>query len=248
MSQSTQLSRVSTTTRGSASSKRTRYSSGSRTTSTSKALRRVNKQKNKNMIAFPVKQPFPAQLVTTLRYVDTISITLGGSKNGWQLFSCNGMYDPDISSTGHQPMYFDQLMGIYNHYTVLKSNISVTCLSVLTEPIHQTLFVNDSSSLGGSSLPATIMERTGATSKIFSGACDGIMVSKQKKYWSGGFTFPGDALSRDELQGTAGANPTEQSYYVLYAWSPLTAQLTLSYNVVIEYTAVFDEWVPQVPS
>lgn len=71
---------------------------------------------------------------TTLRYAQMISLdpkpeALGATgSNVWQ-FCGNGLYDPDITGVGHQPMYFDNYAALYNKYRVIKSYISVTVVN-----------------------------------------------------------------------------------------------------------------------
>lgn len=43
----------------------------------------------------------------------------------WHDFAANGMYDPDITGVGHQPMGFDQLAAIYQRYRVNACKITV---------------------------------------------------------------------------------------------------------------------------
>jgi len=38
-------------------------------------------------------------------------------------YSGNGVYDPDITFSGHQPYYFDRYAGMYKYYTVLGSRL-----------------------------------------------------------------------------------------------------------------------------
>ena len=49
---------------------------------------------------------------------------LGGSLAS-KVFTCNGLYDPDVSGTGHQPRGFDQMMALYDHYVVTKCKMTV---------------------------------------------------------------------------------------------------------------------------
>lgn len=45
------------------------------------------------------------------------------------VFSANGCYDPDITSTGHQPLYFDNYMAVYQKYRVNYSKIMCTVIN-----------------------------------------------------------------------------------------------------------------------
>jgi len=72
---------------------------------------------------------FPDKLVTKLRYVDSILLT--GTSIGSNVFRMNSLFDPDLTGSGHQPMYFDQFCGAigtapYSRYRVLSSNITCT--------------------------------------------------------------------------------------------------------------------------
>lgn len=71
--------------------------------------------------------PIPMVWKTTLRYcTQTISLNPGAAgAPAQQLFAANGLYDPDITGTGHQPMGFDQFMVIYSTYTVTASKIEL---------------------------------------------------------------------------------------------------------------------------
>lgn len=62
----------------------------------------------------------------TLRYgaqIPLLGAVAGAAKS--HVFSCNGLYDPDITGIGHQPRGFDQLMKLYDHYVVKKATIEV---------------------------------------------------------------------------------------------------------------------------
>lgn len=70
---------------------------------------------------------FPVKLTAKLRYA-SLTKTLNPGVGGVcaiQIFSANGLYDPDISGVGHQPMGFDQYMDAYREYTVKKAKITV---------------------------------------------------------------------------------------------------------------------------
>lgn len=81
------------------------------------------------------RNPFTMNRVSTLlRYNTVISLdpkpaALGGTgSNTWQ-FSANGLYDPDITSTGHQPLFYDNYTNLYKRYHVKYSTITVTVVN-----------------------------------------------------------------------------------------------------------------------
>lgn len=63
--------------------------------------------------------PLGNKVSSQLRYCQEVSISGGSFGNATTIVFCvNGMYDPDITGIGHQPMGFDQLTGLYNRYCV----------------------------------------------------------------------------------------------------------------------------------
>lgn len=61
-------------------------------------------------------------------YEDSVVLDVPPSTNAtFAVFSANGLYDPYITGTGHQPIGFDQLMGVmYDHGVVIKCYIEAT--------------------------------------------------------------------------------------------------------------------------
>ena len=62
---------------------------------------------------------FPKTLKFIHKYCDNVSVSGSAGIPFKYQFSCNGLYDPNITGTGHQPMYFDQVTPIYNQYRVI---------------------------------------------------------------------------------------------------------------------------------
>jgi len=75
-----------------------------------------------------------AKIKTALTYNTNISLNpqadnLGsGGSNVW-FFSVNNLYDPDVTGTGHQPMYFDNFAAVFNRYRVNWAQITVTVIN-----------------------------------------------------------------------------------------------------------------------
>jgi len=89
------------------------------------------------------RNPFALnKMSTVLKYSTNISLdpkpeALGSTgSNVWQ-FSINGMFDPDITSFGHQPMYFDNYAAIFGKYQVKYATISVTVINHFVNTIAQ---------------------------------------------------------------------------------------------------------------
>lgn len=70
--------------------------------------------------------PFPTTTIKKLKYVEQININPLAGTVGTYSFIANSLYDPSFTTTGNRRPYgFDQLMALYNHFTVLGSKITV---------------------------------------------------------------------------------------------------------------------------
>ena len=74
---------------------------------------------------YPVPRPlgqyssgFPKQLAMTHRYSQNVQYTHVGPNANSQYanFGTNCLFDPWLTVGGHQPLYFDQVAAIYQHY------------------------------------------------------------------------------------------------------------------------------------
>jgi len=163
------------------------------------------------------------------------------------IICANGLFDPNITGTGHQPMGFDQMMLVYTSYTVLRSKISLVVYNSTTSvAVRAGVFLApDATAMTD---PSRIMENGLVTTKVipsintagyiqsFALDCDVV------KYFGrpAGTSVVNDAL----LAGTAAANPTEGVYFNLTAWDPFGASnFSVYMDVVVEYDAVF--WEPR---
>jgi len=186
------------------------------------------------------KQPFPKQLANTLRYCEKISIsnTLGAI-NSYQ-FSCNGCYDPNVTGTGHQPLYFDQLCAVYDHYTVVKSKMTcrVVCLAQAVSA-YFVAYIDDDTNTNVATWDGAA-ERETAKTVTFSPGPDGSHVITL--YWDAKKVFAGDPLADPDLQGTASANPVEQSYFTLISGNSSTENQGFDCYVTIDYDVVWNEF------
>lgn len=69
---------------------------------------------------FQARSPFPALYRTTLKYQDVLAFTSTAGSSANQQYCANGLFDPDITSTGHQPRFFDALCSSSGPYTTYR--------------------------------------------------------------------------------------------------------------------------------
>jgi len=188
------------------------------------------------------RQAIAKQLFNTLTYVETFTRTVSAGVNANYQFSCNGLYDPNITGTGHQPMYFDQIAALYNHYTVLRSRIRVTWSAInIPNPVSVALYIEDDTTSGTTSAADQAAERPGAKSGMFLPLAEGTITRYAS--WDAAKTFGPNPMAQEELSGTSATNPTEQSYYTIVNYFPAGDTITMVINVKIDYDVVWDEFI-----
>ncbi len=151
-------------------------------------------------------------------------------------FTCNGLFDPNFSGTGHQPAYFDQLTPIYDHYTVFRS----TCTYTLSAPNTALLvshYLEDDTAV---STGTTSAEQSTAKAVMHLPSATRPLVLT--RVWNAKSVFGGDLYDNDLLQGTSSTNPTEQQYFTLSCQS-VDGVTNITYNFMVEivYETVWDE-------
>lgn len=179
-----------------------------------------------------------------LRYFDTLDLGVVGASPVAYVFSANGLFDPDVTGTGHQPMGFDQLSAFYQHHTVMNSSVTVGFANM-----DAATFVNAAVAVQRSSSTLGSYPRLIEAGNVVHGYMGGIsggggpppMTLKQAvniAKWQG---VP-NPLDDSTLRGTPSANPTTGVYFVLYAVGPVTTTTQhLFVNVQLEYDAIFTE-------
>jgi len=183
-----------------------------------------------------------------LRYAEVITLDSSASTSSVYTFTANGMYDPNITSTGHQPQGFDELMNFFNHYTVIDSTIRVchapTSTSNLTPGMLDVLLSDRDSVTIANGLQ--LMEtREGTGLAIYTGPA--VQVTGQPKFITRRFNakkFFGvkTIIGESEYRGDTTKNPDEQAYFhVVQCSSGGNDPNTAVYNVVIDYLAVLTE-------
>lgn len=208
------------------------------------------KKRNTNLIKEPspitlslpsVRSGFPDRFRTTVIYSDLIQLNpLQPFRN--QVFRGNSLYDPDFTALGHQPLYFDQYMAIYERFRVLGSKIIIkvvnnspgsSAIAVLhadTDPLAVVSFFPISEQ------PHTkisrfipVSARLPVSLGMRKSSCE-ILGLSSAQIWD------------DDYSGTASGNPTKMWYYNVYVQtSDFTQNIQAQLEVTIHYDVVFSD-------
>lgn len=198
---------------------------------------------------FNAASPMKAGKLMKFKYVETRLINPGATGVADYIFSANGMFDPNISGVGHQPLGFDQWCPVFfNHYTVVGSKITARFATqgegVLPNTIVAGIDLRDDSTAVSATSVDAMLEHPRSNGRIITnahGSRGAAIVSKgfsAKKFFRR--TSPVDD---NELRGNSSANPAEQAYYHVWlgAADPNTNPDAVTVIVTIEYSAVMTE-------
>lgn len=188
--------------------------------------------------------PFPRSRICKLRYVDQIDMNPAVGTPANYVFSANGLYDPNISGVGRQPYGFDQLMNLYNHYTVLGAKITVTIAnSQDASGMVLSCKLDDNGSIIDGGDRILYLEKPFVRRTIISNSY--VKPAKINHFFSARkfFSAKGIRNYNNELSGDAASNPPDQAYFIVML-SPFTGAQdigTIPAIVEIEYIAKFFE-------
>jgi len=179
-----------------------------------------------------VRVGFPAERTVDLLYVDVVTLTSAYGSLGFNQYRLNSVFDPDQTSTGHQPTGFDQWAVYYNHYVVERCDYEVEMLP--TVPTHVGTYLSDDVTtpsdysamleLGG----VGSAWNTNQPAHIFRGSVDIAKFFNRK-----------NIASDSELRALVTANPAEEVYLTIrsncidaaVASSTTNATIRLKYKV-----------------
>jgi len=194
---------------------------------------------------------FPAMKRVMMRYFENeLSFSTTGGVPGGYVFSANGLFDPNITGTGHQPMGFDQMMTFYNQATVVHAKITVDfynpngaglpfrCAVYLSPAT--TILTGVSQIIENGEIVTGYAQSTVVMDKVLQ-----LSIDCDIPAYFGRSRAPKVVVNDPNLYSTAASNPVEQVYFILTAFDTFTSAsaTTISFNVIIEYEAIF--WEPR---
>lgn len=187
---------------------------------------------------------FPNTTVRKLRYNNTNVLAPASGVLDTHVFSLNGLYDPDITGAGHQPMGFDEMMYFYEHYHVIHTTVHVTFMNA--QPLYRGYVgLKVTPDVTPPAQYEQYVEEGRAVSDVISGDSSSfngtkVLTTSVNVPAINGLTR-GNFLASDVYRGGITSNPAEQTYLQVGAWSPALQNLAVEFSIILEYTVAFTE-------
>lgn len=176
----------------------------------------------------------------THRYFENVTLVTTGGTPQFHRFRANGMYDPNQTGTGHQPMFYDQMNVLYNHWKVIGSKITVQFIPTAATTVPQFVGVIADDDTSSSTDINTLNEQSDTKRRQV--AFNNSRPVTIKHFYSAKKVYGGSIMGNNRLEGDASADPTEQFYFTIYNCpvDGITA-VGVSALVTIDYIAVWTE-------
>lgn len=186
------------------------------------------------------KMPVPQRYFTTLRYSENVSFAVSASNTLYNYVFRSGIYDPDVTGTGHQPLYRDQLAALYNKYRVYGIKYYIAIKSGTAIELTTFYVKHNSDSTTDTSL-YTLRERAEGKALVLN-AANGA-VNKTRGYMSVPKTFgisKKEFIADDDFVSSIGADPAKTAYLQLYSHTVGGATTIYAAVDLVYYVEFFD--------
>lgn len=211
---------------------------------------RFYRRKRRNML---YKAPMPNKFATKLRYVGQTTINPGvAGSAAVHVINAIGCYDPDITGVGHQPRGFDELMSMYDHYTVIGSKITVSFTQAYASSYNPmyigialkddvTTYTDPNDYLEGRNLVSAVLPAHYVNNPA-------TMRTLSKSFSLRKFLSVTKAMSSNQYRGTSSSNPNDGAYFHIFG-APVNSgadEPAININFRIDFLVVFTE--PRQPA
>lgn len=204
-------------------------------------LVQISKPKRKSRISRPLG--FPATRTAKMRYVELLTMPSTTGSMAQYNFACNGIFDPNVTGIGHQPIGFDQWSPFYNNYIITGATMTVEAFNATPGvPLVMGVILSDDTTYP--SAYATILENGLGVQKTLGGSDQGSAARtilkvrfNSKKFYN----YKDTKDNFDRIGAAIGANPSiNLAMFGVYAQSlDLTNSATALCKVRIDYDVTF---------
>jgi len=210
------------------------------------SVKKARRDTTRSMIARNVSSGFPDSIRMKHKYVETSTVFIAGGSSGYVAYRANGMYDPSTAAGGHQPLYFDQISALYNHFAVEYCTIKATFFSNGTAApggVYMCSITLQDDGTPGITTYDSILEHGTAKVKPLMTRDGGGMCQIKHKFNARSFFDIKTVDDNDEQKGTPASDPTEQAHFIVQAQhlDPAAANSNIYVNVELIYTATWSE-------
>lgn len=190
--------------------------------------------------ARPMGQLAPPKLFAKLRYVERLT-GKAIAANGVSTVSYrgNGCFDPAVAVGGHQPMGFDQYMGLYLNFTVIASKITVSFISQ-TAATDGVMTLRPASVSTDNSDPQNTIEQVNTKWLPFSEKAQSTGVRTLSHYYTTKKQL-GRFYNNENLRGTSSADPVTQWYWNASFYNNTSTLINYDAVISIDYFVIFDQ-------
>lgn len=213
-----------------------------------RAVRKYKRKKRASVPYMAVQRSLicaPKQMVK-FKYRTQIQLDASAVAVAIHNFAANGLYDPDITGVGHQPLGFDEWMKFYLHYTVVGAKCTATFIpidsSTTLTPQWCGIQVSGSAAVASSN-PDTFLEQKYTRKKLLTLPTAKGYTTVSQQVGIKKFLGVKDLIDEDNNSGNTGANPLEVVYFHVFTgpYSAFYNPSIVNISVELEFTAVLHE-------
>lgn len=179
---------------------------------------------------------------TNLIYNDSFTIDAGIASAGVYVFAANGLYDCDITGTGHQPTGFDQLMALYTEYVVTASKITIQAINTNDSASPIPLVLITIKDFATTSSDVRVYIENGNCVQSLLTAKDGSKSATVLSHYVNLKDYSTqDIFNEDNFAGSITANPSDTHYWhvVCGPFDGVSNLSSVSFRATIEYEVYF---------
>jgi len=184
---------------------------------------------------------FPKKLMMTLKYSNTVTINSLAGSVGATNFACNGLWDPFLTGAGHQPMYFDQIMSLYDHYHVVGAKATIRLIPTISTiyPAAIGCYLNDDTTRSVVTLDDHLEQSVVKHKYVNLNSTPQDLTFTMK--WSAKKNYGSSIMANTYLRGDAFSNPLETQVFTVFGACVGPDSQSWYCLINLEYIAVFNE-------
>lgn len=147
------------------------------------------------------------------RYKTEGTLSGGGASYDAHQFCANGLYDPDITGTGHQPPQFDRMITLYDKYRVYKIKAVATFVNASTTvPIDAAMYLSNESTTEFNPLLHDLTNSQYISSRTLTVSKGARDITTMTRTWDLSKFYGSKYWNEDQFTGSSSSNPGERCF------------------------------------